>query len=84
MAHHTPDGMGADRYNERQNMRAASRDGTPAYTHELAALDADGDELYRTEGFFSEEAAAEAAAELNESIPSRIEENVARFEAVER
>jgi hypothetical protein len=31
MAHHTPDGMGADRYNERQNMQQARHS-----THQLA------------------------------------------------
>jgi len=82
--HHTPDGMGADRYNERQNMKEARQETrTPPW--ELAALDDEGNELYRTEYQESKEEAVQAAAELNSSNPETPEmpEGVAQFKPVE-
>jgi hypothetical protein len=79
----TPDGMGVDRYRERQNMAAAShKTRTPPW--ELAALDMNGEELYRTEHQDSKEEAVQAAARLNSSDPNTPElpENVARFKPV--
>lgn len=76
----TPDGMGADRYNERQNMKDAQQETrTPPW--ELAALDATGAELYRTEYFEDRDAAASHAKDLNDGgIPSRLDDDIARFE----
>jgi len=81
-----PDGMGADRYNERQNMKEARHASGPGYTHELAAMDDDGNELYRTEGFHSFEDARDAAAEANSSTlgSDRLDDDVARFKPVEK
>lgn len=48
-----PDGMGADRYNERQNMKAARQ--KPGFTHDVVAVDADGEVLFETEALFPNE-----------------------------
>jgi len=74
-----PDGMGADRYNERQNMKEARHASGPGYTHELAAMDDDGN-------FHSFEDARDAAAEANSSTlgSDRLDDDVARFKPVEK
>ena len=77
MHHSQPDGMGADRYRERHNMQEARQE-TPTPDWELAALDADGNELYRTE-YVDTEAEAE---ELIEEIDPADHDGVDRFEAV--
>lgn len=80
----TPDGMAGQSRQELDNMRRAHAP-TPTLPWELAALDADGNELYRTEGFANEDLARQEADMLNEGgIPDRIDDEVARFEAVER
>jgi len=78
-----PDGMGADRHRERQNMKAARQE-TRTPTWELAAMDSEGNELYRTEYQETKEQAVDAAAELNSSDPDTPEmpEGVARFKPV--
>ncbi len=81
---HTPDGMGVDRYHERQNMKEAANWDYSRYTHELVALDAGGEEVYRTEAFTSEEEAQAAADALNGDIPDDIDDSVERFEPAER
>ena len=76
----TPDGMGADRYNERQTMKEARHVKEPNY--EVIAEDNEGNELYVTDSADSEETAREIAAELNNSRNSYIAdtpEQVARF-----
>lgn len=75
---HQPDGMGADRYRERQKMKQANQD-TPTPDWELAALDADGNELYRTEYANSEEEAEQLVDEIDPSEHDGVE----RFEARE-
>ena len=59
----TPDGMGADRYNERQNMKEARHVKEPNY--DVIAVDEEGNELYVTDSTDTEEAAEEIAAEIN-------------------
>jgi hypothetical protein len=54
--------------------------------YELAALDEDGNELYRTEFYDTREEAATNAAELNSSDPrygADVPDEVARFIVVE-
>jgi hypothetical protein len=80
--------MGADRYNERQNMREA-RQPTRVPPWEIVALDAEGNEFYRTEAFDTEEEARAEAEELNEGgIPERLQKlvdgTIDRFEPVRR
>jgi hypothetical protein len=75
--------MGADRYREAQNMKEAQRDPLYEYDYELAALDSDGNEVYRTEAFHTEREAQEHACELNGDIPDRIPDEVVRFVVVE-
>lgn len=48
-----PDGMGADRYNERQNMRAAREE--PGFTHDVVAVDESGEVLFETESLYPNE-----------------------------
>jgi hypothetical protein len=79
-----PDGMGADRYRERENMKEARQ---PVHTPEweLRALNQNGRELYRTESFDSHEDAHESAQELNEGeLPDNIDDSVAMFEPVRK
>jgi len=83
MAHHTPDGMGADRHREAQHMKEMRQEPrTPPW--ELAAMDSEGNEMYRTEYQESKEEAVQAAAELNSSDPDTpdLPEGVARFKPV--
>lgn len=79
----TPDGMGADRYREVQNMKE-SRQPTHTPPWELAAVSADGEELYRTEYQPSKDAAVREAARLNSSDPDTPDcpDGVARFKPV--
>lgn len=51
----TPDGMGADRHRERQNMKRASRDPAPAFTHDVVAVDGDGEVVFETEALYPNE-----------------------------
>jgi len=52
---------------------------------ELAALDRDGNELYRTEYFESEADAKQEARMLNEGeLPDRLDNEVVYFKAVKR
>jgi hypothetical protein len=83
MAHNTPDGMGADRHREVQNMKESRQDPLYEFSYELAALDRDGEEVYRTEAFHTEEEAQDHACELNSEIPDRIPDEVVRFVVVE-
>lgn len=81
----TPDGM-ASMAQERQHMREMRQlDNQPKPPWELAAMDFEGEELYRTEYFDTHEAAVDAACELNSSNPETpdLPEGVARFKAVE-
>ena len=76
----TPDGMGADRYNERQNMKEARHVKEPNY--DVIAEDDEGNELYVTESADTKEAARDTAAELNsaqDGFPN-VPEEVARFD----
>ena len=82
----TPDGMGADRYNERQNMKEAQHF-DPLFKYDVIAVDFDGNKLYETESCATEEEARDTAAELNSSHNSYIAdapEEVARFTYEER
>lgn len=77
----TPDGMGADRHRERQNMQEAAH-GTPEPKFDVIAEDDDGEELYETESAWTEEEARDTAAELNSSRNDYLAdapEEVARF-----
>lgn len=77
----SPDGMGADMYNERQNMREA-RAATPEPNFDIIAEGFDGQELYETDSAWTEEEARQTAAELNSSANdylAKAPEEVARF-----
>ena len=75
----TPDGMGADRYNERQNMKEARHVKEPNY--DVIAEDDEGNELYVTDSADTEEAAREIAAEINSAgWLDEVREKVARFD----
>ena len=77
----TPDGMGADRYNERQNMKEARHVKEPNY--DVIAEDDEGNELYVTDSADTEEAAREIAAEINSERDGwldEVREKVARFD----
>lgn len=66
-------------YNERQNMRAAAQPvRVPPW--ELVALDADGNELYRTEYADTKAEAELLVTELNSSNGPDVPENVAQFD----
>jgi hypothetical protein len=81
----TPDGMGADRYRERQNMRAA-KSAPPNYSHDVIAVDSRGAHLYVAESAWSE---SEAESLLNRCV-ERLQDghinnpNVADFIVQER
>ena len=80
-----PDGMGADRYNERQNMRAAQEQEDSA-SHDVWAIDSDGEMLYVAESAWTENAAeseCDACNSLLEAKPEKFPE-VDRFEIRER
>ena len=74
--------MGADRYRERQNMKEA-RHVESLYSYELVALDEEGEEVYRTEAFHTEEEARKAACDANSSTGStnwsELPDEVVRF-----
>jgi len=53
----TPDGMGADRYRERQNMRAANQSERASPSHDVIAVGTHGEHLYVAESAWSESAA---------------------------
>ena len=74
----SPDGMGADSYNERQNMREA-RANTPEPNFDIIAEGFDGEELYETESAWTEEEARTTAGELNSDYLDSAPEEVARF-----
>lgn len=77
-AMHTPDGMGADRYRERQNMREATREPRrPLW--EVVAVDDEGNILYGTEFATSEKEAQNIVARCN---PDDADDDVAEFKAV--
>jgi len=81
----TPDGM-ASMAQERQHMREMRQlDRQPSPPWELAAMDFEGEEMYRTEYADTKEEAVQMAAELNSSDPDTPElpEGVARFKPVE-
>lgn len=59
--------MAQEYHQELDNMRAAANDG-PDWPYELAALDAEGDELYRTEYQPSLEEARKEAARANDDL----------------
>lgn len=79
----TPDGMGADRYNERQNMIASNHE-EPTASHDVWAVDRDGELLYVAESAWTYEAAESErdACEklLASTAPHNIPEEVAGFE----
>lgn len=53
----TPDGMGADRYNERQNMREAAHE-PPSFNYDVVAVHPETEEhLCVTDSTYSEEEA---------------------------
>ena len=74
----SPDGMGADSYNERQNMQEA-RAATPEPAYDVIAEDFDGEELYETDSAWTEEEARTLAGELNSDYLGDTDEEVARF-----
>jgi len=76
----TPDGMGADRYNERQNMKEARHVKEPNY--DVIAVDEEGNELYETDSADTEEAAEESVTELNTKRDGwpNVPDEVARFD----
>ena len=49
------DGMGADVYRERERMARAHHDAGPSFTHDVVAVDENGDVLYATEALFPNE-----------------------------
>lgn len=76
-----PDGMGADRYNERQNMAASKQIDEPQY--DIIAVDSNGEELYETASAWTEDEAVEETEDHNQSakLPMETAEGVVvRFE----
>lgn len=82
----TPDGMGADRYRERQNMRASNQSSTANPSHDVIAVDSRGAHLYVAESAWSESAAeSEREACVNLLQEGHIDNpNVADFIVQER
>lgn len=82
----TPDGMGADRYNERQHMAEMRHE--PSASHDIVAVDRDGETLYVAESAWTEEAAESeleaCRALLASTAPHNIPEEVADFEIRQR
>jgi hypothetical protein len=79
-----PDGMGADRYHERRNMKP--RD-DPPLTHDVIAVDIIGAELFVCDSAFSEEGARATAEDLNNPRPQNadtIPAKVDHYEVRER
>lgn len=80
-----PDGMGADRHRERQNMKEARQD-VPAPSHDIVAIDSDGNEAHVAESAWTEDAAEEeleACQSLLENDPERFP-NISHFTIRER
>lgn len=73
-------------YRERQNMKE-SRHTEPGASHDIVAVDSDGNQLYEAEMAWSEEAAEserEACQQLLESGEGNIPDNVDHFEVKAR
>jgi len=49
------DGMGTDVYRERERMARAHHDTGPSFTHDVVAVDENGEVLYATEALFPNE-----------------------------
>lgn len=79
-----PDGMGADRYHERRNMKPRN---DPPLTHDVIAVDSSGNELFVCDSASSEEEARATAEYMNNPLPQdadTIPAEVDRYEVRER